>query len=154
MKLYDTPLAPNPRRVRWFMAEKAIDDIEVITLNLTSCFYVLRATVALWNRQSCPGSIVFCSSAAASVAGRMVYRFLPPSASRITIIVVPLIVIGVAASTLSSNFGLLALLSAYAAVDAASGLLYFLALRQRLMAVLCGLLTLGLAVIWVRSLYV
>lgn len=34
MKLYDTPLAPNPRRVRWFMAEKAIDDIEVITLNL------------------------------------------------------------------------------------------------------------------------
>jgi glutathione S-transferase len=34
MKLYDTPLAPNPRRVRWFMAEKNIDDIEVVTLNL------------------------------------------------------------------------------------------------------------------------
>ena len=34
MKLYDTPLAPNPRRVRWFMAEKGIDDIEVMTLNL------------------------------------------------------------------------------------------------------------------------
>lgn len=34
MKLYDTPLAPNPRRVRWFMAEKGVDDIEVITLNL------------------------------------------------------------------------------------------------------------------------
>jgi glutathione S-transferase len=34
MKIYDTPLAPNPRRVRWFMAEKAIDDVEVITLNL------------------------------------------------------------------------------------------------------------------------
>lgn len=34
MKVYDTPLAPNPRRVRWFMAEKAITDIEVITLNL------------------------------------------------------------------------------------------------------------------------
>ena len=34
MKLYDTPLAPNPRRVRWFMAEKAITDIEVVTLNL------------------------------------------------------------------------------------------------------------------------
>ena len=34
MKLYDTPLAPNPRRVRWFMAEKAIEDVEVITLNL------------------------------------------------------------------------------------------------------------------------
>lgn len=34
MKIYDTPLAPNPRRVRWFMAEKGIDDIEVVTLNL------------------------------------------------------------------------------------------------------------------------
>lgn len=34
MKLYDTPLAPNPRRVRWFMAEKGIDDIEVVRLNL------------------------------------------------------------------------------------------------------------------------
>ena len=34
MKLYDTPLAPNPRRVRWFMAEKGIDDIEIVRLNL------------------------------------------------------------------------------------------------------------------------
>jgi glutathione S-transferase len=34
MKLYDTPLAPNPRRVRWVMAEKDIRDIEVITLDL------------------------------------------------------------------------------------------------------------------------
>ncbi len=34
MKIYDTPLAPNPRRVRWFMAEKGISDIEVVTLNL------------------------------------------------------------------------------------------------------------------------
>ena len=34
MKLYDTPLAPNPRRVRWFMAEKGIDDVEVVVLNL------------------------------------------------------------------------------------------------------------------------
>ncbi len=25
MKLYDTPLAPNPRRVRMFLAEKGID---------------------------------------------------------------------------------------------------------------------------------
>lgn len=34
MKLYDTPLAPNPRRVRWVMAEKGIGDVEVVTLNL------------------------------------------------------------------------------------------------------------------------
>lgn len=34
MKLYDTPLAPNPRRVRWFMAEKGIEDVEIVTVNL------------------------------------------------------------------------------------------------------------------------
>ncbi|MBW8813264.1 MAG: glutathione S-transferase [Caulobacterales bacterium] len=34
MKVYITPLAPNPRRVSWFMAEKGIDDVEVVTLNL------------------------------------------------------------------------------------------------------------------------
>jgi glutathione S-transferase len=34
MKLYDTPLAPNPRRVRWFMAEKGIEDVEVVRVDL------------------------------------------------------------------------------------------------------------------------
>lgn len=34
MKLYDTPFAPNPRRVRWVMAEKGVDDIEVIAVDL------------------------------------------------------------------------------------------------------------------------
>jgi glutathione S-transferase len=34
MKLYDSRRAPNPRRVRWFMAEKAIDDIEVVDVDL------------------------------------------------------------------------------------------------------------------------
>ena len=29
MKLHTSRLAPNPRRVRWFMAEKGIDDIEI-----------------------------------------------------------------------------------------------------------------------------
>jgi len=34
MKLYDTPLAPNPRRVRWVMAEKGVEDIEIVRLSL------------------------------------------------------------------------------------------------------------------------
>ncbi len=34
MKLYVAPYAPNPRRVTMFIAEKAITDIEVVTLNL------------------------------------------------------------------------------------------------------------------------
>lgn len=34
MKLYDSRRAPNPRRVRWFMAEKGIDDLEVVDVDL------------------------------------------------------------------------------------------------------------------------
>jgi glutathione S-transferase len=34
MKLYDSRRAPNPRRVRWVMAEKGIDDIEVVDIDL------------------------------------------------------------------------------------------------------------------------
>jgi len=34
MKLYDTPFAPNPRRVRWVMAEKGVDDVEIVALDL------------------------------------------------------------------------------------------------------------------------
>jgi glutathione S-transferase len=34
MKLYDAPFAPNPRRVRWVMAEKQIGDLEIVPLNL------------------------------------------------------------------------------------------------------------------------
>ena len=34
MKLYDCARAPNPRRVRWFMAEKGIEDVEVVVLSI------------------------------------------------------------------------------------------------------------------------
>jgi glutathione S-transferase len=51
MKLYDSRLAPNPRRVRWFMAEKGIDDLEVIDVDLMQGAhktpeYVSRAGIA------------------------------------------------------------------------------------------------------------
>jgi glutathione S-transferase len=51
MKLYDSRLAPNPRRVRWFMAEKAIGDLEVIDVDLMkgehrTAEYVGRAGIA------------------------------------------------------------------------------------------------------------
>lgn len=36
MKLYDCVRAPNPRRVRWFMAEKGVEDIEIVTLSIMS----------------------------------------------------------------------------------------------------------------------
>lgn len=34
MKLYDTRRAPNPRRVRWAMAEKGITEIEVVQVDI------------------------------------------------------------------------------------------------------------------------
>jgi glutathione S-transferase len=34
MKLYDSRRAPNPRRVRWVMAEKGIEDIEVVDIDI------------------------------------------------------------------------------------------------------------------------
>ncbi len=34
MKLFDSRRAPNPRRVRWLMAEKGIDDIEIVNIDL------------------------------------------------------------------------------------------------------------------------
>ncbi len=51
MKLYDSRLAPNPRRVRWFMAEKGIDDIEIVDVDLMTGAhrtpeYVARAGMA------------------------------------------------------------------------------------------------------------
>ncbi|HXQ16255.1 MAG TPA: glutathione S-transferase [Caulobacteraceae bacterium] len=51
MQLYDSRLAPNPRRVRWFMVEKGIDDIEIVDLDIRagvhkSPEYVARAGIA------------------------------------------------------------------------------------------------------------
>jgi glutathione S-transferase len=34
MKLYDSRRAPNPRRVRWFMAEKGVEDIEIVDIDI------------------------------------------------------------------------------------------------------------------------
>ena len=36
MKLFDYARAPNPRRVRWLMAEKGIEDIEIVSVDLVS----------------------------------------------------------------------------------------------------------------------
>ena len=51
MRLYDSKRAPNPRRVRWFMAEKAIDDIEIVEVDIfagehKTPEYVARAGLA------------------------------------------------------------------------------------------------------------
>lgn len=98
--------------------------------------------VALW----------LVASASSSVAQRMTFKFLPPSASRVTIIVVPLIVVAVALSTQSASFGLTALLCAYALVDATSSFLLLISLKDTLMAWVSFVITILLSGIWVNSL--
>lgn len=34
MRLYDAPIAPNPRRVRWLLAEKGVTDLEVVEIDI------------------------------------------------------------------------------------------------------------------------
>jgi len=34
MKLYDSRRAPNPRRVRWFLAEKGVEDLDIVQVDL------------------------------------------------------------------------------------------------------------------------
>jgi glutathione S-transferase len=34
MKLYDSRRAPNPRRVRWFLAEKGVEDLEIVEVDI------------------------------------------------------------------------------------------------------------------------
>ena len=36
MKLYGTPFAPNPRRVLWTLAEKGIEDVEIVPVDLNA----------------------------------------------------------------------------------------------------------------------
>lgn len=104
--------------------------------------FLTMVIVALW----------LVASASSSVSQRMTFRFLPASASRVTIIIVPLIVMAVALSTQAAGFGLVALLCAYALVDSASSFLLLISLRDRLMACLSGGITVALSAIWISSL--
>lgn len=51
MKLFDSYRAPNPRRVRWFLAEKQIEDVEIVSVDVfkgehKAPDYVARAGLA------------------------------------------------------------------------------------------------------------
>lgn len=54
MKLYVADFAPNPRRVRWIMAEKRIDDIEVIKLDIMALEHRSRAGLSVGGSTTLP----------------------------------------------------------------------------------------------------
>jgi len=99
----------------------------------------------------CVGLWVVASSSSA-IAQRMSFRFLAPSASRITLIVVPVVVALAVVSSVAPGFQLVVLLCAYAAVDGASAALLLFALRDRAMSRVLAVTCLALAGIWILAL--
>lgn len=99
----------------------------------------------------CVGFWVVASTAAA-IAQRMSFRFLPPSASRITLVAVPVVVALAIASSFAPGFQLVVLLCAYAAVDGATATLLLFTLRDRLMSWVLTATCLALAFIWITAL--
>ena len=89
------------------------------------------------------------ASASAAVGQRMSFRFLPPSASRVTLIAVPIVVALALASSLSPGFQLVILLCAYASVDGSTAALLLFTLKDRLMAWTLTVTCLALAAIWI-----
>ena len=60
MKLYTSHRAPNPRRVRWVMAEKGIENVEFVEIDLLSgqhrtADYRARVGVPMNARRAAPG---------------------------------------------------------------------------------------------------
>jgi glutathione S-transferase len=54
MKLFDSRRAPNPRRVRWVMAEKGIDDVEIIDVDLFKGEHRAAEYLAKFGRANVP----------------------------------------------------------------------------------------------------
>lgn len=92
------------------------------------------------------------ASASAAASQRMAFRFLRANASRMAMAAVIVVVVLATFSTNSPGFQLVTLLSAYAAVDACTGFLLLVALRDRLMAFVSGTTLLLVALIWGTSL--
>ncbi len=58
MKLYTSRLAPNPRRVLWFLAEKGIADLEIVEIDLLAGTQKSPAYLAEVGLPVCPALIL------------------------------------------------------------------------------------------------
>jgi hypothetical protein len=92
-------------------------------------------------------------SSISAVSQRMAFRFLPPSASRISIAVVPLVVGLALLSSTAPAFQLLTLICAYAALDSITGTVLLKALGNTRMFLTMTFCCLALGTMWVLSLY-
>ncbi|MGC5248691.1 hypothetical protein ACPXB3_17415 [Gordonia sp. DT219] len=94
----------------------------------------LAAGMWIWKREwfaiAAVSAIWLVSSGIAAIAQRMSFRFLRPSAAKVSIIVVPLIVVSVVMSEQFGSLNILVLLCAYALIDALTALMFFHLLRE------------------------
>lgn len=88
----------------------------------------------------------------AAIAQRLAFRFLPPSASRVSVFVVVLVVVLALLSTGSTNFSLIVLLAALALLDGLTAMLLLWLLKDRVMSIVAGVLSAGLIGIWAFTL--
>jgi hypothetical protein len=93
-------------------------------------------------------AIWLVTASVAPISQRMAYRWLPPSAARLNIAAVMVVLAAAVASAQAAGFSLAALLCAYAALDGASGTAMLVALRERSMTLLLGSFTAVAAAIW------
>ncbi|WP_322544627.1 hypothetical protein U2G91_22300 [Rhodococcoides fascians] len=97
------------------------------------------------------GVWLICATTAA-VAQRMTFRFLPPSASRLTMVSVSVVAVAAIISSRVGNFDVHVLLAAYASVEALSGVLLLFALKIRVLGFCTMLCSAFLAGAWIGSL--
>ncbi|GHP17323.1 hypothetical protein RN2511_020590 [Rhodococcus sp. NKCM2511] len=97
------------------------------------------------------GIWLICATTAA-VAQRMTFRFLPPSASRLTMVSVSVVAVAAIVSSRVGNFDVNVLLAAYASVEALSGALLLFALKVRLLGFCTILCSAFLTGAWIGSL--
>jgi hypothetical protein len=112
---------------------------------------VSGVAISVWPQHGAAAMVLslwLIASASAAVAQRMAFRFLPPHASRATILAVPVVVALASLSSRSQEFDLSMLLCAYAGVDAATGFLLLVALRDRFMTVVTGAVLVTLCALW------
>ena len=137
----------SPRAARRFLyvvvtAAALAGTVLVVVADLARPDQLVPAmALALWMVASCSQAIAF----------RLSYRFLAPRATARTMAVVLVAVALCVLSTRLPGFDLGVALCGYAMLDAASGFLLFLRLRERAMSVLLGAVVAGVAGVWISA---
>jgi hypothetical protein len=96
-------------------------------------------------------SLWVIGSSASAVSQRMAFRFLAPNASRVTIVVVPIVVAIALLSSMAPHFQLLTLICAYASLDGLTGAVLLRSLGNNWLSLVMSVLCAAIAAVWFMS---